>query len=164
MIIWKNKHVILATIVAPILAVLAYFAIGFLFGDKPQPAEPGQVYQLVEKPSCRYGSGECGLKNVDFELTFTGEPLADGRYLLQAVSANPLDGIKLALVEDEADESQPEDMRPVGNDGLKWTLAIKRPEPERDRLHVVAAAGGTLYYGDAATRFTMIETDNEDEK
>ncbi len=161
MVIWKNKHVILAMIVAPILAIFAYFGIGFIFGEKPLPAESGQVYKLVEKPNCRYSSGECGLKNVDFELTITGEPLADDRYLLNVVSANPLDGIKLALVENETDEEAPVDMRPVGNDGLKWTLAIKRPDPLNDRLHLVAMAGGTLYYADAATKFTVPATESE---
>jgi len=161
MIIWKNKHVIVAMIVAPILAVLAYFGIGAIFGEKPQPAESGQVYKLVEKPNCRYASGECGLKNVDFELTLTGEQLAGDRYLLNVVSANPLDGIKLALAKNGADDEQPVDMRPVGSDDLKWTLAIERPDPLHDRLHLVAMAGGTLYYADAATRFTVIEADSE---
>jgi len=161
MVVWKNKHVILAMIVAPILAVLAWFGIGAIFGEKPLPAESGQVYKLVEKPNCRYGSGECGLKNVDFELTLTGEPINGDRYLLNVVSANPLDGIKLALAVNGVDDDQPLDMRPVGNDGLKWTLAIQRPDPLHDRLHLVAMAGGTLYYGDAATRFTVPEADGE---
>ena len=164
MIVWKNKHVIIAMIVAPILAIFAYFGIGAIFGDKPQPAESGQVYKLVEKPNCRYASGECGLKNVDFELTITGEQLSGGRYLLNVVSANPLDGIKLALAENGADEGQPVDMRAVGTDGLKWTLAIKSPDPLHDRLHLVAMAGGTLYYADAATRFTVIEAAGEQQK
>ena len=150
-------------IVAPILAVLAYFGMGLIFGEKPQLAESGQVYKLVEKPNCRYGSGECGLKNVDFELTLTGEPLGGDRYLLNVVSANPLDGIKLALVENEADEDLPVDMRPVGKDGIKWTLAIKRPDPAHDRLHLVAMAGGTLYYADAATSFTVPEAGGGDQ-
>lgn len=161
MVIWKNKHVILAMIVAPILAVLAYFGIGVIFGEKPQPAEPGQVYELIEKPNCRYASGECGLKNVDFELTLTGEQLSGDRYLLNVVSANPLDGIKLALAENNAEDEQPVDMRPVGKDGLKWALAIKRPDPLHDRLHMVAMAGGTLYYADAATSFTVAEPGGE---
>lgn len=161
MVIWKNKHVVMAMIVAPILGLVSYFGIGAIFGEKPQPAKPGQIYQLIEKPNCRYGSGECGLKNVDFELTITGEMLGNGRYLLNVVSPNPLDGIKLALFENAAEEGQPADMRPVGNDGLNWSLEIKRPDPELDRLHLVASAKGTLYYGDAATRFTVPETDNE---
>jgi hypothetical protein len=164
MSIWKNKHVVIATIVAPILAVFAYFGIGAIFGEKPQPAEPGQVYELIEKPNCRYASGECGLKNVDFELTLTGEPVSGGRYLLNVVSANPLDGIKLALAENGAEEEQPVDMRPVGRDGLKWTLAIKLPDPLHDRLHLVAMAGGTLYYADAATKFTVPESASEQQK
>jgi len=163
MIVWKNKHVVLAMIVAPILAVLAYFGVGAIFGEKPQPAESGQVYKLVEKPNCRYASGECGLKNVDFELTLTGEPLTGDRYLLNVVSVNPIDGIKLALAQNGTDDEQPVDMRPVGNDGLKWTLAIERPDPLQDRLHLVAMAGGTLYYADAATKFTVIEADGENQ-
>lgn len=161
MIAWKNKHVIIAMIVAPILALFGYFGIGAIFGEKPQPAEAGQVYELIEMPKCRYGSGECGLKNVDFELTLTGEEISGDRYLLNVVSANPLDGIKLALAEGEADDEQPVDMRPVGIDGLKWTMAIKRPDPAHDRLHLVAMAGGTLYYADASTKFTVPENDSE---
>jgi len=159
MVVWKNKHVIMAMIVAPLLGLFSYFGIGAIFGEKPQPAEPGQIYELIEKPNCRYGSGECGLKNVDFEVTLTGEDLANGRYLLNAVSPNPLDGIKLALVENAADEGQPVAMRPVGNDGLNWSLEIKRPDPDHDRLHLVASAGGTLYYGDASTKFTVVDPD-----
>ena len=52
-------------------------------------------------------------------------------------------------------------MRPVGKDGLKWTLAIERPDPLINRLHLVAMAAGTLYYADAATSFTVTETGSE---
>ena len=161
---FKNKHVVLASIMAPILGLGGYFGIGLLFGEKPLPAEAGRSYQLIEKPNCRYGSGVCGLKNVDFELTLTGEALANDRYLLNLVSENPLDGIKLALVENAADEGAPADMLASGSDGLNWSLEIKLPDPARDRLRLVASARQTLYYGDVATKFTVIETDNGNTK
>ena len=66
---FKNRHVVVATLMAPLLGLGAYFGMGFIFGERPQPAETGQSYKLVEKPNCRYASGLCGLKNVDFELT-----------------------------------------------------------------------------------------------
>jgi len=151
---WKNKHVLIATIMAPVLGLVSYYGIGALFGEKPQKAETGQSYQLVEKPNCRYNSGLCGLKNVDFELTLSFERLGNDRLLLKLVSENPLDGVKLALVESPTDENKPRDMRATRADGLNWSLDIKLPDPERDRLHLVASSMQTLYFGDVATKFT----------
>jgi len=158
---WKNKHVLVATLAAPVLGLVSYFGIGVLFGEKPQPAEVGQSYQLIEKPNCRYSSGQCGLKNVDFELTLSFEALGNDRLLLKLISENPLDGVKLALVENATDENKPLDMQASGDDGLNWSLDIKLPDPERDRLLLVASSMQTLYFGDVATKFTSSKIENE---
>ena len=68
MSILKNRHVLVASLVAPLLALLAWFAIDFFTSETPHAAVEGQSYALVEKPNCRYDSGLCGLKNNDFEL------------------------------------------------------------------------------------------------
>ena len=151
----QNKHMVTAAIVAPVLALIGYFGINALVGESPHAAEEGQSYQLVEMPSCRYSSGHCGLKNGDFELDLTTESLDDDRLLLLLKSEFPLEGVKVALVEDAADEQQPVDMRSMGEDGLVWSLEMARPDPERDRLHLVALANGSLYFGDAAMKFTL---------
>jgi len=161
---WKNKHLLVATVAAPVLALVSYYGIGAIFGEKPKPAEVGQSYQLVEKSNCRYGSGLCGLKNVDFELTLSFERSPSGRLLLNLVSENPLDGVKLALVQNGIDEEVPRDMRPASNDGLNWSIDIPLPDPERDRLHLVASSMQTLYFGDVATKFTSTESENENSK
>jgi hypothetical protein len=153
----QNKHLVTAAVVAPILALIGYFGINALVGESPQAAEEGQSYQLVEMPSCRYSSGHCGLKNSDFELDLTTEPLDDDRLLLLLKSEFPLEGVKVALIEDESDEEQPVDMRSMGEDGLTWSLEIARPDPERNRLHLVASANQSLYFGDAAMKFTLQE-------
>ena len=158
---WKNKHVLVATLAAPVLALIAYFGMGAIIGEKPKPAEAGQSYQLVEKPNCRYSSGQCGLKNVDFELTISFEPLGNDRLLLNLKSENPLDGVMLALVANSVEEDTPQKMQPLGNDGLNWSLEIAQPDPERDRLHLVASASQTLYFGDVATKFTSSETGDQ---
>ena len=157
MIAWSNKHVIIATLMAPVLAVIAYFGTSALVGETPQAAEPGGSYKLVEKPNCRYNSGMCGLKNVDFELTLTFEWRGDTRMLLKLKSENPLDGVLLAMAENDIDEDTPVPMQPAGNDGLNWTIELARPDPEIHRLHLVASTGGVFYLGDVATKFTGVE-------
>jgi len=157
MSIFKNKHMLIATLMAPVLGLVAYFGIGALLGEKPHVAESGQSYLLMEKPNCRYPSGVCGLKNVDFELTLTYEWLDNGDLSLKLESENPLDGVLLALVENEADEDQPVEMQSQGSDGLHWALPLARPNPEHHRLHLVASSNQTLYYGDVALKFTLKE-------
>ncbi len=164
MAFWKNKHIVLASIMAPILGLVSYFGIGAIFGEKPQPAEAGQSYQLIEKPNCRYNSGVCGLKNVDFELTLSFERLDQGRMLLKLESVNPLDGVKLALVENAAEEVKPVDMQAAGSDGLNWVVEIRNPDPEQDRLRLVAASRQALYFGDVALRFTATENASDHSK
>jgi len=144
---------------APVLGLVSYYGVGALFGEKPLPAEAGQSYRLVEKSNCRYSSGLCGLKNVDFELTLSFEPLGNDRLLLKLVSETPLDGVKLALVENATDEGNPRDMLATTDDGLNWSLDIKLPDPARNRLHLVASSMQTLYFGDVATKFTSTESE-----
>ena len=152
---WKNKHLLSAAIIAPILGLISYFAVNALVGEKPHTAEAGQSYLLVEKPNCRYASGNCGLRNGDFELQLSFERLENDQLLLKLRSASPLEGVVLAMVENEADEEQPVDMRAMGIDGLTWALDIATPDPERHRLHLVASSNQVLYYGDVATKFTI---------
>jgi len=145
---------------APILGVVTYFGVNALVSEKPHAAEAGRNYLLVEKPNCRYSSGNCGLKNGDFELQLSFERLEDDRLLLKLRSVNSLDGVKFAMVENEAGEEQPVDMRAMGDDGLVWALDIVSPDPGRHRLHLVALSNQSLYYGDVSTKFTASEPEN----
>ena len=69
----KNRHMTIAMLMAPVLAIIAYYGVNTLVGEKPHAAEAGQSYVLVEKPNCRHHGGTCGLKNGDFELTLSFE-------------------------------------------------------------------------------------------
>jgi hypothetical protein len=153
--ILKNKHLAMAMLMAPVLALVSYYAVNAIVSETPHAAEAGQNYQLVEKPNCRRGGGNCSLKNGDFELELSFEWLADDRMLLKLGSVHPLDSVLVALVENEADDKRPVEMRPMGDDGLVWSLDMARPNPERHRLHLVASSNQSLYFGDAATKFTQ---------
>lgn len=157
MSIFRNKHIVIAAIVAPVLALVAYFGLDTLVGESPHAAIEGQNYSLVEKPNCRYGSGYCGMKNGDFELNLDFEERGADQLLLKLESAFPLDGVMIAVMENEDEDKQPEGMQRDGDDGLHWSLLMTRPDPDRDRLRLVASARQSLYFGDVATKFTRPE-------
>jgi hypothetical protein len=158
MAVLNNRHVITALIVAPVLALIAYFGFDFLAGETPQAAVEGQSYSLVEKPNCRYDSGQCGFKNGDFELTIGAEQIGDGYFRMTLNSVFPLDGIKVSVVASEADDKRPVDMRPESDDGMSWSLEVGPIDPEQSRLRLVASSRGSLYYGDADMKFTTAGT------
>jgi hypothetical protein len=157
MSVFTNKHLVIAMLVAPVLAILSYFALGALVGESPKPAQEGQSYRLAEKPNCRWESGLCDLKNADFELQLGVQTLGEGRVSLLLKSAFPLEGVMVALIEKGSEDRAPVAMQAVGDDGLVWALDMARPDPERDRLRLVASALGSLYYGDVSTKFTLNE-------
>ena len=155
--ILKNKHILVASLVAPLLAILAYFSIDYFVGESPQAAVEGQSYPLVEKPNCRYDSGFCGLKNNDFELDMSYVRLGANRLALNLKSAFPLEGVMVAVVKSENDKNSPMPMGAVGSEGLKWTIEISVTEPETDRIRLVASADASIYFGDVSTRFTLAD-------
>jgi hypothetical protein len=148
---FTNKHVIIAMIVAPILSVLAWFAVGSLTGEQAAPAQPGQSYPLVEKSNCRYASGLCDLQNEDFELTLSYEDGVSGPQLVLR-SSHPLEGVVLGVGLPDAEEA-PAVMRASDGQGLEWRLTIAAAPAPDERIRLVAMAGGSSYFADASTLF-----------
>ena len=74
------------------LALIAWFAVDHLVGERPQAARAGASYPLVEMPGCRYAGGDCELKNEDFMLSIDVIETADGNGVLTLESAFALEG------------------------------------------------------------------------
>ncbi len=148
---FKNKHVIIALIVTPILSVLAWIGVGQLTGEKPHVARPGQSYPLVEKSNCRYESGACDLENEDFLLRLTFHETEAAQEVLLTAS-HPLQGVVLAVGPPQQD-SQPATMRATDGQGLEWRLALGGRPSADDRIRLVARAGESSYFGEASTTF-----------
>lgn len=153
MSVLKNRHVVVAALVAPVLALIAWFSVDYFFAETPQAAVEGGRYALVEKPNCRWESGGCGLKNNDFELEIVFERLGGNVLRLSLDSVFPLDGVMLAVARDDVEVRPPEPMNPAGPGGTVWTLDTVVMQPGEERLRLVASAGGALYYGDVSTAF-----------
>ncbi|MDH3788737.1 MAG: hypothetical protein OES53_09245 [Xanthomonadales bacterium] len=149
----KNKHVVTAAIVMPVLALISYFGVDMLMGERPHPAREGQSYQLVEKPNCRYNSGHCGLKNGDFELDLVVEQGVAGKATLSLSSAHPLEGVLVAINADTSEDTVPAKMEPNGEDGKAWSIRIAAFDPGSDRLHLAATARDAHYFGEVSLKF-----------
>ena len=101
---FKNKHVIVAMIVAPILAILSWYATGFIVDEKEHAMKDGAIYTLVVRPNCRWTSGKCTLSNSDLQIDITGK-YTSHTLELDIKSPVPLSEIKIAY--DKNDKPQP---------------------------------------------------------
>lgn len=163
---WTDRHVITALLVAPVLAILAWFAVGSLGGEKAQPARAGAAYPLLEKSNCRYASGVCDLENTDFKvrLSFTGnlsgnlsgELSGDGAGnaggRLDVYVSHAVDSALLSLTRAPGDAA-PRAMRRADTEGRRWRFALERQPDREQRLRLVLSRRGTAYFAEFSTAF-----------
>lgn len=155
---WTDRHVIAALLVAPVLAILAWFAVGSLGGEKARPARAGAAYPLLEKSNCRYESGACDLENTDFKarLSFSAYPPghlsagAGGR--LELYASHAVDSVLVSLTRAPGD-SAPSAMLAADNEGRRWRLELERRPDREQRLRVVLSRRGTAYFAEASSAF-----------
>lgn len=173
-----NRHVVVALLVAPVMAILGWFAVGQLIGERAAPAQAGQSYPLLAQSNCRYASGSCELKNAELWLRLQAESGDSPQLLLTA--SHPLDGVKLALSAETAAETavsraasmagqmaaptnrqatgtdvtaSPRALDPRGSDGRTWVLPLSRDLPADAQLQLVARAAGAFYFAETGTAF-----------
>lgn len=147
---FTNKHVVVALIIAPILAVLAWLAIGNLLGEQPHIAETGVSYPLVARSNCRYDSGRCDLENEDFGLSLH----IDKSIALVVSSEHPLRGVMVS-VSDASMQIVPSPMRAISSDGMHWRLQLQQLPHANDVIRLVAATEHNSYYGETSTQFIV---------
>lgn len=153
---FKNKHVITALIVTPVLAVMGYFATDYLVSEPPHQAKHGEQYQLIQLPNCRYASGQCGLKNGNFKLTVTSRIDNNGGLSLYLESVFALSEAFIAVLGDPSERALPTAMQPFSDDGKKWQLRLYAPDPQYMRL--VVTTEGVAYYAESGMAFLNYET------
>lgn len=155
---FKNKHIIAALIVTPLLAIGGYFMLDAFVGEKPSAAQQGQSYPLVALPNCRYTSGKCTLKNNEFKVNIRAGAAGVGVVTLQLQSVFPLQAAKMALVDDAQQAGEPEAMQALDTDGKQWQIALKGAASEQSLLRVVVVADGAFYFGETGLAFLTFDT------
>lgn len=150
---FKNKHVIAAVIIAPILSVITYFAVDYVVKEKPHKAVHGQHYPLAAKSNCRYASGRCDLENGDIKVvlrvTNTG-----GTPQLNLDSNLALNFVKVGLA-----GTEPVDMKSSNNSQTLWHVPLTTPLVDTDELKMVVLLDNSFYYADVNAVFMKRDTD-----
>src|SRR5210317_1285945 len=149
---FKNWHVIIAMIVAPILAVLAWFAVDYFVAERPHVAKEGAAYLLIAKSNCRYDSGQCDLENSDFKLSIRPMSISSGSVQLEMTSAFPLQSATLGLVNNGI-PARPAEMQATTDESLHWTIRIDRPASETSTIRVAVTADGSTWYAEIPVTF-----------
>jgi len=154
--LFTNKHVIVAFIVAPILAVITYYGVDSVVSEKPKAAVQGENYKLATRPNCLHASGMCGFVNGDVEFDIVWEGGTSGFGEVKAISKLPLNGIKMAF--GDPSRSLPLDFVMSDAGATEWRLPLNyHPAPD-EAIHVVVSLNDSLYFGETTAIFFDYQT------
>ena len=155
--ILKNKHVILAMFVAPVLAIIAYFATDYVVSEKPHQAQQGISYKLAAKSNCRYQSGQCTLYNGDVEVNVRAERI-NGSLIELSLHANmPLQNALVSSVVAN-EETEPVVMQPAVSEENTWRAKFDIVDVEKSSLRLVLELSGLLFYAETPAVFIDYDT------
>lgn len=152
--IFKNKHVIIAMLVAPVLAVIAYFGVDYIVSEKPHAAVEGNAYPLVAKSNCRYSSGRCTFKNGDINIEITPD-FQQEKPLLKISSSHPVEGIKLGISDVNGQSSGFPQLDMQTTNGLEWHTVMPSALSDNMAIQLVAKIEDVLYYGETGMAFAL---------
>jgi hypothetical protein len=150
---WTNKHVIIAMLVAPVLAIMAWFAVDYLVAEQAQPATAGSMYSLIARPNCRYDSGKCDLANNEFKLSIRPVKLENDRTILSLKPEFELEQVTLALVigSSEVVGNAAATTNPEGE--TVWIVNFPAYAEPEAALRVAVAAQESVYFAEVPVVF-----------
>lgn len=152
----KNKHLILAMFIAPVLAILAYFATDYIVSEKPQMAQQGDAYKLAANSNCRYQSGVCTLKNGDIEVSVRARRVDANKLELIVSSEFDIQSALILFVNDRKDnKSKPVAMKAESKNS--WKIKLNKNEDE-NTLRLALGIGSSLYYAETTAIFIDYKT------
>ena len=152
----KNKHLILAMFIAPVLAILAYFATDYVVAEKPHVAQQGEAYKLSANSNCRYKSGVCTLKNGDVEVSVRAKRVENNQLEL-TVSSDLIIQSALVLFLDSNNDRSTKPVAMKAENKNSWTTNLNF-EKEQNILRLALNIDDSLYYAETSAVFIDYET------
>lgn len=154
---FKNKHVILAMFIAPVLAIIAYFATDYIVSEKPHQVKQGETYKLAAQPNCRYPSGLCTLYNGDIEVYVRIERVADSAIKLVLQASVPMQNA-LASFASGTNEAQPTTLYRSAEDPDTWNAEFGFADVEEKNLRLALEISDSVFYAETPAVFVDYET------
>ena len=155
---FKNKHVITAMIVAPILAVLAYVAVDLVVQEKPHVALSGQAYPLIAKSNCRFSSGKCNLENATFKSQLSVQNQQGEKAVLELIASHSLQSATIGFVDSNGVEFAPTTMQATDNTGSVWQFELPVGVSSDALARLVLQANDVFYYAQTSMQFSTYQT------
>lgn len=148
----KDKHVIVAMLVAPILAIIAWYGVDQIVAEKPEAVVAGETYTLLARSNCRYNSGRCDLENADLELSLVATVIDASGIDMQLESTRELQGAMLGLVNERVEQPG---SRMAKVDGLptRWSTRLALPSGEQSNFRIAVRANDATFYAEVPTVF-----------
>ena len=153
---FTNKHVVVAMLVAPVLAILAWFAIDYFLAERPHAAQPGDSYKLIARSNCRYASGQCDLANGDFELNLKPTALSPAALTLSMRSRFPLQQATIGFIGESA-QASPSKMTSGDERATSWSATLAIPQGDATTLGLVVSSQGAEYFAEIPTAFLELD-------
>ena len=151
---WKNKHVVVAMLVAPILAILAWFAVDSMVAERAHSAKPGASYKLIAKSNCRYASGKCDMENAEFKISLTPVEAPRGVTAFELESVFGLASANISLFRPAGEVVATAAPLEAEVPGTRWRLTIPAAITPDASLRVAVTAQQSIYYAEIPLTFT----------
>ena len=154
----KNKHLIMAMFIAPVLAIIAYYSVDFFVSEKPHAAVQGNSYKLAARSNCRYKSGVCTLENGDIEVKLHANTDANNQLNINLSSVTPIQTAVISLVSENGTEVKPVTMEATTDQFDVWKASIGELSSDKKIIRLALNISDTLYYAEVTTIFIDFET------
>jgi hypothetical protein len=155
--IFTNKHLIMAMLVAPILAVIAWFLTDRMVTPEAQIASAGETYELIAKPNCRYQSNKCELVNGDVTLTI--EPLqheTTAHPMLKMTSTVPVEILRIEFL--DFNDATRDVVRHSNDSGLfEVSGSVTAPLNEIKTMRLGLVSAGVNYFAETNIKFLSMQ-------
>lgn len=153
----KNKHLVLAMFVAPVLAIIAYFAVDHVVSEKPHLAQQGSSYKLAAKSNCRYQSGQCTLQNADVEVNVSVKRITESLIELTLQSNMPVQNVLASFVGSSTTE-EPVVLQSFVPEKNVWSGTFDVVDPEKSNLRLALEVSGSVFYAETPAVFIDYNT------
>jgi hypothetical protein len=137
----SNRHVKLAIILAPILAIGGYILTGIYLDDKID-AQPTMDKPLALQPDCHLLTGVCELLHREIAVNVAVEE-KNGQQLFYLSTSTPIKGALVAF----SDRQEPRPLYRRG-DKRKWVLDIRDPVHQGQRAKLVISGDKHRYFAE----------------